>query len=229
MRYASARCGICDFARSRKCSLSAAVTATRSSLKHLRRRRGRRHVVAVIERLGRRVAALVDGADLDIRAEELDRACDEPRGAVRPVDLGRRRLAAGPLERQQRRDVGSVIVVQMRQEQRAHALDADARRDELAHGAVAAVEEIRHAVDDDGARALAADEVDAGPAARAEQHELRPLGDRRRAARRAPGAPLVRGRRGALRAGARGPEPPSAAPSASCTEPASTRRRLGRA
>ena len=132
------------------------------------------------------------------------------RGRVRPVDVRRRRFAAGPLMRQHRREVRRVIVVQVREEHRAHGLIAEARGDERAHRAVAAVDEIRHSVDDDGAGAFAAIERHAGAAARAEHDE--PRAGRRRGRFAAAGGCAASGSR----------SPSAARPAA----PASTVRRV---
>ena len=68
----------------------------------------------------------------------------------------------------------------MRQEHRADGLIADAGGDEGAHRSVAAIDEIGHAVDDDGAGRFTAVDKDPRPAARPEQDQAR-AGRRRRA------------------------------------------------
>jgi hypothetical protein len=123
-------------------------------------------VVTEEQRFGPHGASLVDHTDLDVGAEERDRAFDRADGGIGTVDVRRCRLAACPLVRQHRREVRGVIVVQMREEHRAHRLETEVGRDKRAHRAVAAVDEIRNAVDDDGARGLTAREVHAGAAAR---------------------------------------------------------------
>ena len=81
-------------------------------------------VVAEEQRFRLHGAAFVDHADLDVGAEERDRALNGAGGGVRAVDVRRRRFAARPLVREHRREVGRVIVVQVRQEHRAHGLKA---------------------------------------------------------------------------------------------------------
>ena len=81
-------------------------------------------VVAEEQRFGLHGAAFVDHADLDVGAEERDRAFDGAGGGVRAVDVRRCRLAARPLVREHRREIGRVIVVQVREEHRAHGLEA---------------------------------------------------------------------------------------------------------
>ena len=53
-------------------------------------------VVTEEQRFGLHRAAFVDHADLDVGAEERDRAFDGAGGRVRAVDVRRRRLAARP-------------------------------------------------------------------------------------------------------------------------------------
>jgi hypothetical protein len=82
--------------------------------------------VAEEQRFGRYGTPFVDHADLDVGAEERERAFDRAGGGVRAVHVGRRRFAARPLVREHRREIGRVIVVQVGEEHRAHRLKADA-------------------------------------------------------------------------------------------------------
>ena len=70
------------------------------------------------------LAAFVDRANLDVGAEELDRAFDGAFRGVRAVNVRRRHFAAGPLMRQHRGEIGRVIVVQVSEENRADGLKA---------------------------------------------------------------------------------------------------------
>ena len=82
------------------------------------------HVVAEEQRFRLHGAAFVDHADLDVGAEERERTVNRAGGGVRAVHVRGRRFVARPLVREHRREVRRMVVVQMRQEHRAHGLEA---------------------------------------------------------------------------------------------------------
>src|SRR5690242_4687288 len=114
---------------------------------------------------------LVDGAYIDVAVNDRHGSCDQLGGSIGTVRIRRRGLTVAPLVGEEGRYITRVIVVKVGEENGVDRQIAHVAGHQLPYGSVAAIDQIRPAVDHDSAACLPAGEIDSWPGARAEQHQ----------------------------------------------------------